>query len=343
MVKKKKVAVALSGGIDSSFSAYFLKQKGYYVEAFTFKIPFMPSDYIQRAQEVCKKIGIKHHIIDVEEKFSSLVVHYFIDSYLRGLTPNPCVYCNRLIKFGLLLDEAEKRGFKLFSTGHYVSIIRENKNLYLAKSKADKHSQEYFLALIPKKILKMCLFPLGCYTKSEIERRAKSFYAFKVTSSQDICFIQKNNYRDFILAHTKKDNFHYGYIRYLDGTILKQHTGIHNFTYGQREKLGISWHSPLYVVDINSKNGDVIVAEKELAFRKEFFIGNMNWFYPPKNYYNISVKLRYSSSPLDCNIKIISHSKIKCILSSKKDIPSPGQLAVLYDKRKVIAGGIIEK
>ncbi len=342
MNKKKKIAVALSGGVDSSYCVYLLSKR-YKVEAFTLKIPFMPSDYIERAHYICKKIGIIHHVIDVEKEFPSLIVNYFIESYLQGFTPNPCALCNRLVKFGLLIEIVKKKGFRLFATGHYASLIKKNRQVYLAASKADKNSQEYFLALVPKETFKMCIFPLSNYTKDEVKRKAKDFYPFKVSSSQEVCFIRHKDYRGFILEHAKKSNFCYGYIRYRDGKVLGRHSGIHNFTYGQRQGLGISWKSPLYVFDINPTTGDVFVAEKEYAFKKDFFVGSINWFYPPKDYINISVRLRYNSNPLSCKIKLINKKRVKCTLYEKKDIPSYGQVAVFYDEKRVIAGGVIER
>ncbi len=341
MKKNKKVAVALSGGVDSSFCAYLLSQKGYEVEAFTLKIPFMPSDYIERAHSICKKIGIPHHVIDVEKEFSSLIVNYFIDSYLQGLTPNPCAFCNCLVKFGLLIEIVKKKGFKLFATGHYASLIKKNRQVHLAVSRAGKNSQEYFLALVPKGTFKMCIFPLGSYTKDKVKKKAKDFYPFRVSSSQEICFIRHKDYRYFILEHVR--TIKGGYIRYHDGRVLKRHAGIHNFTYGQRQGLGVSWRVPLYVFDIDHKTGDVFVAEKEYAFKKDFYVGSVNWFYPPKDYYRIHVRMRYNSIPLSCEIKLINKKHVKCTLYEKKEVPSYGQVAVFYDKDKVIAGGIIER
>ena len=342
MAEKRKVALALSGGVDSSFAAYILLKKGYVVEAFTLKIPFLSEGYLERASFLCRKLGIPHHIIDVQDKFTNDIVKYFIDSYLAGLTPNPCARCNRNIKFGLLFEEAMRRSFDFFATGHYVNLTEKDGRFYINKVPYEDNSQEYFLALVPEEILKHCLFPLGDYSKKDAAEQITEVYPFSVPSSREVCFINDKDYRKFISGSIKDNSLYEGFIRYYDGKILKKHNGIYNYTYGQRCGLGVSWRVPLYVSDINSKTKDVIVAEKNKVLKDRFYVSEINWFYPASDYTNIFVKLRYNAKLLPCRIKL-DNKKVCCVLTDNKDIPSPGQLACFYDKDTVIAGGIIEK
>ena len=341
MAKNKKVALALSGGVDSAFAARILLEKGYTVEAFTLKIPFLSEGYLERASFLCGKLGVTHHIIDTERKFKKNIVKYFIDSYLEGLTPNPCARCNRDIKFGLLFKETRKRGFDLFATGHYVSLMGKGGKFYIKKASYENNSQEYFLALVSESVLKHCLFPLAEYSKKDVLKQAKKIYPFSAPSSREVCFIRNKDYREFISSAVEDNSLYEGLIRYHDGKILKRHSGIYNYTYGQREGLGISWSAPLYVFDINSKTKDVIVAEKGKALKSAFYVSGLNWFYPASDYDNIFVKLRYNAKLLPCRIKL-EGKRALCVLTKNKDIPSPGQLACFYDKDTVIAGGIIE-
>ena len=342
MAKNRKVALALSGGVDSAFAARVLLKRGYTVEAFTLKIPFLSNGYLERASLLCGKLGITHHIIDVERKFKKDIVKYFIDSYLEGLTPNPCARCNHDIKFGLLFKETQKRGFDLFATGHYVSLMGKGGKFYIKKAPYENNSQEYFLALVSESVLKHCLFPLGKYSKEKAIEQIAQVSPFPVPSSREVCFVRNKDYREFISSFIKDNSLYEGFIRYHDGRVLKRHNGIYNYTYGQRGGLGVSWSSPLYVSDINPETRDVIVAERNKALKDRFYVSGLNWFYLPADYDKIFVRLRYNAKLLPCRIKLEGRRAL-CVLTKSKDIPSPGQLACFYDRDTVIAGGIIEK
>ena len=340
-----KVAVALSGGIDSSFACLSLLKKGFKVGGFTLKIPFLNNDCIKRAEYLSGKLNIPHKVIDVTPFFNKKVIDCFLDSYLSGLTPNPCCLCNPNIKFGILRLKAQKLGYSHFATGHYARIIKEGNKFYLAKARNNKKSQEYFLGLLPKSTLKTLIFPLADYTKEEVRNkiREEGIYPFKLRESQEICFITDNNYKKFIESKIANTHKYYGLIKYRDGKVLGRHKGIYSFTYGQREGLGISWKRPLYVLSINPKTKDVIVGEKEFVFKDKFIVAGLNWFYPKDDYDNIKVKLRYNGRSLACRIERIDDKRIECAFKSIKDIPTPGQLAVFYDKEKIMAAGFIER
>lgn len=345
MNPKKKIAIALSGGIDSAFCACFLSRQGYELVGVTLKMPFFSEDNIKRAGHVCKKLRIPHHVIDVSDEFSNCIVEYFINSYLRGLTPNPCCLCNRLIKFGILLEKIQALGCSLLATGHYAGIIKDKGETYLAKGKAGVKSQEYFLGAVPKEKLKYVLFPLENFTKEEVRRELKisGIYPFRALESREICFIKEKKYKEFIEERVDDFQKYSGFIKHWDGRTLGKHKGIYAFTYGQREGLGVSWQEPLYVVDINPESKEVLVAERERVLKDKIVVKDVNWFYPPDSYLNLEVKMRYNSRLLSCAIENLDSGRICCVLKEARVIPAPGQLAVFYDKERVVAGGWIAR
>ncbi len=338
---KRKVAILLSGGIDSSFACYLLLKKGFSPVGITFKNGYNFSFNCERAHHICAKLGIPYYVIDIKKEFKKIVIDYFLTSYLQGLTPNPCVICNRYIKFGILVNYAKNLGCGCIATGHYVKTFRENGRLILMRGKSIFKSQEYFLAGVAPQVLGKAIFPLENYTKEEVKKEIKKLgiYPFSMNESKDICFIE-DDYREFIRSQIKNHNDYRGNIKDIKGNLLGVHTGIYRFTYGQREGLGVRGIHPLYVKDINPKTKEVIVAEKELILKKEFKVKDLNWFYPRKNYKNLKVKLRYNSFPLNCSVEMEGEDNLICALE-EKDIPSPGQFAVFYEGDKVVVAGFI--
>ncbi len=343
MNNKPKVAVALSGGIDSCFCAYILSKQGYEAAGFTLKIPFFSDDGLLRARHVCKELNIPHYTIDISEEFNNRIVKYFVSSYLDGLTPNPCCLCNSMIKFGILLKEIRQQGYFYLATGHYARLVKEKESIYLAAAKGRLKPQEYFLGMVPKENLANVLFPLGDYTKEEVKAKIKEsgIYPYEIRESREICFIRDSSYKDFVESRINTSVDYAGDIKYIDGRILGRHRGIYSFTCGQRQGLGISWRKPLYVVKINAAAKEVIVAEKEMAFKDKFIVKGMNWFYPQMNYGNLEVKIRYNAKPLPCSIEKTSDDCFLCTIKGSRDIPATGQLAVFYDKDRVVSGGWI--
>jgi tRNA-specific 2-thiouridylase len=342
-MRREKIAVALSGGVDSSYAAYLLKRQGYQLVGITFKIPFSEEENIKRASYICQRLDFPHHIVDISDEFTKLIINYFIDSYLDGLTPNPCALCNRVIKFDMLLNYAYSLGCQFLATGHYARLIKENDKIYLTKSRSNFKSQEYFLGLVPKEKFKSVIFPLGDYIKEEVRENIQEMgiYPFKIRESEDICFIRERNYKEFIESRIANFYRYFGNIKYRDGRVLGRHKGTYSFTYGQREGLGISWSEPLYVLDINPQTKEVVVGERVFALKDRFLVESLNWFYPPRDYENLQVKTKYNSPSLSCRIEMISEREILCKLKEEKDMPSPGQLAVFYDNDRVVAGGWI--
>lgn len=346
---KKRIALGLSGGIDSSFAAYLLKKKGWDVVGFTLK--FYPEenrccdlDSLDQARRLCYKLNIPHYVLDVGELFNKEIVDYFINSYLQGLTPNPCAYCNRLIKFGSFLEKLKSLGINHLATGHYARLVKKGRTCLLKSGKDSKKSQEYFLALLNPSILKHLVFPLGNYTKSEVKRivNAKKIIYKEREESQDVCFVREKSYSEFI-ERNRNDYYKYsGQIKHVSGEVLGRHKGIYRYTYGQRSGLGLASKAPLYVTGINSQDNSVIVGERNYLNRDSFTVSSLNWFYPFKQYKSITVKVRYNSSSVACSVKI--NDKTATVKLAKKiDAIAPGQLAAFYYKDLLLGGGIIAR
>jgi len=346
---KKRIAVGLSGGVDSSFAAYLLKKKGWDVVGFTLK--FYPEenrccdlDSLDQARRLCYKLNIPHYVLDVGELFNKEIIDYFINSYLQGLTPNPCAYCNRLIKFGSFLEKLKSLGINHLATGHYARLVRKGRTYLLKSGKDSKKSQEYFLALLNPSVLKHLVFPLGNYTKREVKRivNVKKIIHKERGESQDVCFIREKSYPEFI-EKNRNDYYKYsGQIKHVSGEILGRHKGIYRYTYGQRSGLGLAGKVPLYVTGIDSEDNSVIVGERNYLNRDTFTVSSLNWLYPFKQYKSIAVKVRYNSSSVACSVRI--NDKTATVkLAKKVDAIAPGQLAAFYYKDLLLGGGIIAR
>jgi len=346
---KKRVAVGLSGGIDSSVAAYLLKSAGWDVIGFTLK--FYPQENrccdlesLYQAQRLCHKLGIPHYVIDTSEFFKKEIIDYFIDSYLKGLTPNPCAYCNRLVKFGKFLEKVKLAGADFLATGHYARIVKKGNSFFIKKNKDSRKTQEYFLSLIEPSALKSLVFPLADYTKEEVKKIAKeNQLIFKPRpESQDVCFVQDGNYAEFIRGNIPEPEKYYGDIKHIDGEVLGKHKGFYNYTYGQRTGLGISWSRPLYVNSIDAASKTVFVGEKEKLLKGCFEVHSLNQLLEFNKYKDIEVKVRYNSASFDCSLEIRG-SRARVNLKEKIDSITPGQVAAFYSKDILLGGAIIAK
>ena len=333
-----KVAIGISGGVDSAVSALILKQQGNDVLGITMKL--FEDDSVDKmlidAKKVCDEVGIKHIILDLTKEFKQLVINNFIDSYKHGKTPNPCVLCNKHFKFGLLYEKAKELGYNYIATGHYVKII-DNK-LYVCDSNKD---QSYFLYGINKKILDKIIFPLKEFkSKDEIRELAKkhNLSIFDKKDSQEICFIKNDDYISFLENYITPKS---GDIVDLKGNVLGKHDGLYKYTVGQRKGLGISSDKPLYVSDIDYVNNKVIVCNNEDLFKNNLIACDINLLVDdlPNECF---AKIRSRGILAPCKVEI-QDNKLIVSFNEKQRAITKGQSVVLYKDDVCLGGGVIEK
>lgn len=346
---KKKVAIGLSGGIDSSVAAYLLKEQGYEVTGFTLK--FFPQenrccdlDSLYQAQRLCDKLNIAHYTLDAGAVFKKEIIEYFIQSYLSARTPNPCSFCNRLIKFGYFFDKIKALNIDYLATGHYARVVAYNGGFVFKKNKDKNKSQEYFLSLVKPEVLGSLIFPLAERTKDEVKKiaRDRKLMFKQRQESQDVCFIQNKSYMAFIEQYVADFSKYSGDIKHINGKKLGRHKGIYNYTYGQRSGLGIAWKEPLYVTAINSATNEVIVAEEAFLKQDTFTVHSLNWFYKPDNKANLKVRVRYKACAYPCSVTE-DNNGLTVRLTDKITGIAPGQVATFYENDTVVCGGIIDK
>ena len=344
----KKVLLGMSGGVDSSVSAVLLKKQGYEVVGTTLEL-FAGSSccnintYLD-AKKVCKEIGIPHFTFDYKEDFKKYVIDDFINCYSNCKTPNPCIECNKYLKFGLLYDKAKEFGCDYIASGHYAKTEYSEKygKWVLKKSNAGKKDQSYVLWSIPKELLEHIIFPLGNFeSKDEIRKIAKE-HNLKVASkpdSEDICFIPDGNYKKF-LENNSNIKPKEGNIVNIDGNVLGKHTGLYNYTIGQRKGLGISNPVPLFVLGFNKEKNEVIVGEED---KQELVVNDINLLLFDKinNWLEVDVKTRYSSKFAKAKIKQKDNNTIEVIFEEAQRAITPGQSAVFYLDDIVVGGGKI--
>lgn len=346
-MEKKKVAIGMSGGIDSTVTAYILKEQGYEIFGITMKVWGKEGDDTPeaKAKKVCDDLGIKHYVVDFRDDFRKYVVDNFIDEYKKGRTPNPCVRCNKYIKMGKLFEEAMKLGADYLATGHYA--VKKDGYIYMGDD--IKKDQAYFLAQINKENLIKILFPLGNYKKEDIKKMAeeKGIKVYSKGESQEICFIEDDDYKRFLLEETNGDIKKEGNIVDINGKNLGNHTGTAFYTIGQRKGLGIANKTPLYVVEVDNEKNTVIVGDNEDLLKKELEVNNVNIIsehtFEELNNMECLVKTRSRDSLHEGVLEIISNDEIKIKFKDKVRAITPGQLAVFYSKSgKVIGGGYIK-
>ncbi len=340
---KKKVVVAMSGGVDSSVAAYILMQQGHDIVGATMKLldDEKTNNAIKDAKEVCNILGIKHYVFDLVEEFKNIVINDFINNYKNGLTPNPCILCNKKFKFGIFYEKAKELGYEYIATGHYAKI--ENGKLKMAANK-DK-DQSYFLYGIKKDLLNYIIFPLENYSsKSDIRNIAEKadLPVKSKKDSQEVCFVPNDDYKAFLSANMDKLPS-IGNICLKDGTILGHHNGLINYTIGQRKGLNISYKEPLYVTDINKNTNEIIVGNNNDLFKERFIANNINLLTDNLDS-EVLVKIRSRSQLKEATVKLIDNNKLEVILKEKERAITKGQSVVIYDKDEIcLGGGIIEE
>jgi tRNA-specific 2-thiouridylase len=346
-----RILVAMSGGVDSSVVAALLKEQGHEVIGVTMKLWEGPEGEMpetgcctasdsEDARKVASKLDIPYYVLDYTESFSKNVVDNFIDMYAQGLTPNPCVECNRSVKFDHFLNQAKKLNCEKVATGHYAKIIK-NENFYeLHKADYLDKDQSYVLHMLKSDDLENILFPLGEITKPEVRQIAARLglkTAFK-KDSQDICFVGKKDYRSFV--EKRIDLTSAGEIFDVNGNKVGNHNGIHEFTVGQRKGLPGGQATPRYVTKINVQNKNVIIGEQKDLLVGSFIIEDVS-IVKDIEYDNLTVQTRYNSEDLNCKINKISDNELLVELIEPASSIAPGQFGVLFSGTKVIGGGRI--
>ena len=342
-MSKQKVMVGMSGGIDSSVTAYILQKDGYEVEGVYLKLHNRTDGYhesnLNYIDGVAKFLGIKYHILDLSKKFKKDVYDYFVNSYIDGNTPNPCVKCNKNIKFGAMLDFAKEQGASFLATGHYVKT--DGKFFYVADDLSK--DQSYFLSQVPKDSIAFMMFPLSNYKKEDIIKLGANLDVTykKITEkneSQEICFVE-TVYTDIIKKHANIDIE--GDVLDQNGNIVGKHKGYAHYTIGKRRGFTVHGaHDPHFVTKLNPKDNTIVVGKKEALEVNEVIANNSNMFMDKKDF-DCTVKLRYRSISTPCHVKI-ENEKAYITLKEPAFGVAAGQLAVFYDGQKVIGSAWIE-
>ncbi len=359
-MSNKKVLICLSGGIDSSLAALFLKEEGYEVIGVTFRTWDYISegcwekqkgccsiDSIMEAKQFAEKIGIPHHILDLREHFNNTVISEFISEYMAGRTPNPCVRCNAETKWGEVINLANKLECDFVSTGHYAQVRFENERYILSKGVDETKDQSYFLWMLTQENLSRTIFPLGNWKKTDIKKQAAQRGLVKLVEkreSQEICFIPNNNYRDFLKDRMPNIDKEIGSGNFIstDGKILGQHKGFPYYTIGQRKGLGIALGEPRFVVEIRPKSNEIVLGNYNELLSKKLNVSNINLIKYSQINKNqkVQLKIRYKAPAIDA-ILVPEKKSIAVIASEPLFAVAPGQSAVFYENNDVVGGGKI--
>lgn len=335
-----KTAIALSGGIDSLTAAYLLLQNGYDVQGIHFR-----TGYESRPFRIPDGIDIPVEIIDIRQAFHSIVVDYFVKTYQSGKTPNPCLLCNPGIKFGIVMEYTRKLGLTQLATGHYARVRRdENGKCRLFSGVDSLKDQSYFLAMLSQSQLRHALFPLGDYRKADIRVIAdeNGLIPNRPEESQDVCFIKKGGYGDFILDHSGISPVP-GPIVNTRGEHIGSHNGLHLFTIGQRRGINCPAAEPYYVVKIDIRNNRLIVGFREELHSEGCIASHVNWICGEPDFPSrVDVKIRYRHAPVPATLNRIGENKVEIRFEKPEAAVTPGQGAVFYRKDEVIGGGWID-
>lgn len=342
---KTRIAVGMSGGVDSSVAALLLKEQGYDCIGVTMLTWEDGEKTVEDAAQVAASIGIPHYVVDFREEFRTCVMEYFAGEYLRGRTPNPCVICNRHVKWNSLLKRAGELGAEQIATGHYARVVRLPNGRYTLKVSASwAKDQTYALCMLTQEQLSRTRMPVGEYSKDEIRKIAADM-GLEVADkpdSQEICFIPDHDYAGFIRDFTGKE-FQPGNFVTADGKVLGRHKGIVNYTVGQRKGLGLSAGHPVFVTKICPDSNEVVIGEAEDVFTDTLLCRQLNPM-GAENFSQITratAKIRYSHKGSACQVERLEEDLVRCRFDEPVRAVTPGQAVVFYDEDIVLGGGII--
>ena len=355
--REKRVLVGMSGGIDSSATCIMLQEQGYEVVGMTMRTWDVASqfstseqkepDFILEAKALAQKLGIEHHVADVREEFKQVIVKYFIDEYMQGRTPNPCVMCNPIFKERLLCEWADRTGCAWISTGHYCRLEKRADKLYILTGHDNTKDQSYFLWRLPQEVLQRFLFPLGGYTKQEVRNylKAKGFETkAKEGESMEICFIE-GDYRDFLRQQCPDIDTKIGPGYFVDNKGLKigQHKGFPYYTIGQRKGLGIALGHPAHVLRINAEKNTVMLGTADDLKTEYMLVENamITDMQELLKHPNLTVRIRYRSKPIPCQVLPLDNGQILVHFLGEASAIAPGQSAVFYDGERMLGGAFI--
>lgn len=351
----------MSGGIDSTVAAILLLEQGYELVGVTYRTFDNISrgcmekekgccsvDSLFEAKHMAQELGFEHHVLDIRQEFKDSVITNFVDEYLHGRTPNPCVVCNSNIKWGKLIETADTLGCQYIATGHYARIGKENNRYFLKKGVDESKDQTYFLWTLTQENLSRTLFPLGELTKPEVRKIALGHGYEKLSKkseSQEICFIPDNDYRTFLAGHVEGFKEKYGAGLFVDtsGKKLGEHKGFPNYTIGQRKGLGIALGQPMFVVAIDAKDNRVVLGTKEELQSSVFYakdINLMKYAQIPEGL-EVMAKIRYRNHGGLASVFHETDGQLRVVFHDGMDSVTPGQSAVLYEGEDVVGGGVI--
>ena len=336
----------MSGGVDSSVTANLLKNKGYQVQGFFMALAQPDLDQqIKRVKKVAEHLDISLTVIDLANAFKETVLDYFTSSYFAGKTPNPCVFCNPRIKFGLLLDEILAKSCDFMATGHYARIVEgADRTFHLLKGLDPKKDQSYFLHRLTQEQLSKILFPLGEQTKEHVYELAAELGISGVhgAESQDVCFLKDTDVGSFLAQNTAAANTA-GPVITLENKEIGRHEGIHHFTVGQRKGLGIPDATPYYVVALDPAQNAIIVGKKEDLYQDELSVGDVNWTIgqEPELPNQFLTKIRYRHPGATAQLMPSEKGVYKIRFHEPQMAITPGQFAVFYNNDEVVGGGVI--
>jgi tRNA-uridine 2-sulfurtransferase len=356
-----QVVVAMSGGVDSSVAAALLVDQGYDVVGMMMRLwseettegygghnRCCTPDQMGDARRIAGKLGIPFYVIDTRDFFYKNIVEFFVDQHAQGFTPNPCLACNRHIRFEWLLDQALAIGADYLATGHYARITTAPDGIrQLRKAYTEEKDQSYVLSVLNQQKLRHAMFPIGEYKKPEVRQLAEKF-GLPVASkqdSQDLCFLGDGDYRRFLHEHGAPNMFQPGPILLTNGTQVGTHEGLPNYTIGQRKGLGIAYAEPLYVLKLDTATNTLIVGTREELGSDTLTASGMNWGsgLPAETEFRAEVKIRYKAKAAPATVTLLNEERIKVVFDDPLRDITPGQGAVIYQDDLVVGSGIIEK